>query len=113
MIFTPPPPNAVRAYVDVGDEDGWSGLAVNAFRDEIECRDANVHAVGRQSGAHYLVTLGDRETMFEAGVVMTLYDGRGDVVYTGNTYRVSSSIKDACENIAAHLAGGADLTTFD
>lgn len=113
VVFMPPPSNAIRAYVDVGDEDGWSGLAVNAFQEEAECRDANVYAVGRQEGAHYLVTLGDRETRFEAGVVMTLYDGRGDTVYTGNTYQVTSSIKDACTNIAAHLASGAELVSFD
>ena len=113
VVFTPPPSNAVRVFVDVGEEAGWTGLAVTAFRDQDECRDANIYAVGQQIGAHYRMTLGDRETQFEAGVVVTLYDGRGDLVFNGTTYRVASSIKDTCENIAAHLAGGVDLVTFD
>ena len=62
VVFTPPPSSAVRVYVDVGEEGGWTGQAVSAFRDEGECRDANVYAVGQQSGAHYRMALGDRET---------------------------------------------------
>ncbi len=113
VTFTSPPSNAVRVFVDVGEEGGWTGQAVSAFRDEGECRGANVYAVGQQSGAHYRMALGDRETRFEAGVEVTLYDGRGDLVYSGRTFRVSSSVKDTCENIAAHLAGGAELVAFN
>ena len=113
VTFTPPPSNAVRVFVDVGEEGGWTGQAVSAFRDEGECRNANVYAVGQQPGAHYRMALGDRGTSFEAGVEVTLYDGRGDLVYSGRTFRVSSSVKDTCENIAAHLAGGAELVMFD
>ena len=113
VTFMPPPSNAVRVFVDVGEEGGWTGQAVSAFRDEDECRDASVYPVGQRAGAHYRMALGDRETRFEAGVEVTLYDGRGDLVYSGRTFRVSSSVKDSCESIAAHLAGGAELVTFD
>ena len=114
VVFTPPPSNAVRVYVDVGEEGGWTGQAVSAFRDEAECRDASVYPVGQQqAGAHYRMALGDRDTRFEAGVEVTLYDGRGDLVYSGRTFRVSSSVKDTCESIAAHLANGAELVTFN
>ena len=64
VTFVQPPQNAVRVYVDVGEEAGWTGLALDAFRDERECRDANAYAVGQQSGAHYRMALGDRETRF-------------------------------------------------
>ena len=78
VTFTPPPSNAVRVFVDVGEEGGWTGQAVSAFRDEGSAGmpTSTRWASGQEPTTGWRSAI--EQTRFEAGVEVTLYDGRGD-----------------------------------
>ena len=103
----------IRVFItddlDLRNNAEWT---LNDFVDRSECQGLTV--TSRPWRAHFTITAqrGEGEIVdLSGGNWVGVFDGWGDMLYSGSTRQFGNALKDACEAIDRHVQGGAELIT--